>query len=360
MSTNEEPVRRVDGMMDAWWVSGYAEVMTVLRDGRRYSAAALGVGQHEVRSPEDGSPLPIGQTLLTSDAPEHTRLRRFLEPSLGRAHLPRYERTARLAAEDCVARARPQGRCEVMGSVCSPVGAAVLSAVFGGGAQSADDVARWMRVYSACNARTPNERTQAELERTGREIWEAAWRSATDDVGVMPSLAAAHRRGELDAARVVDLCGTLVQGGADTTKHLVGNALLSLHAHPELRAAPRPEGIAALLEECLRREAPVQMTLRCTTEPVELGGISLPAGARLLVLLGAANRDPRANARHASFGAGAHRCPGAAIARIQARVILEALLFELRDVRVDIASVSLAEPAALRGPERLEIAFSAQ
>lgn len=358
---------------DVWLVSRHADVLAVLRDSRRYSAIALGAESLEIRSPDDGRPLPREETLLASDPPVHTRLRRYLEPALGAGRLPGYGRVARAALDVALEKIGPIGRCDVVSAICQPVGAAVLAEVFGPSPQRIVDVARWMRIFSACNARSLDETTKAALERAHDEIWAAVSASrGTDAPGLLGSLARAHASGDLDAARAVDLCGTLLQGSADTTSHLIGNALLALHASPGALASLRahPERMPAFVEESLRYDAPVQMTIRTTTEAVELGGVPVPAGARILVLLGSANRDEavfedgslldveRAPKRHLAFSAGAHRCPGAALARMQARAVLDALVLDLDELHIDVGSLVCAEQAALRGPDRLEITFT--
>ncbi len=169
---------------------------------------------------------------------------------------------------------------------------------------------------------------------------------------------------------------TLFLGGHDTTTQLIALGMSALVRHPEqldlLRS--RPELINAAVEEMLRYDAPFQMNLRFVTEEVELRGETLRAGDLVRQALGSANRDParfddpdtfrieRPPARHLSFGLGHHFCPGAPLARLQAQLVVEAMvprrpglrldpdLDPRPDVRADITS---------RGLRSLHLAFDA-
>ncbi|WP_137991467.1 cytochrome P450 [Streptomyces vilmorinianum] len=156
--------------------------------------------------------------------------------------------------------------------------------------------------------------------------------------------------GELvDLQTVVGACFFVFIAGQSTTGQLISTVLRSALAEPGLwRRAADEEGLAkAWVEEVLRREPPVTTWRRVTARPVELGGVPLPAGAELLLMLMGSGSDPevfdapeqmrpyRANARHhLAFGVGRHRCPGASLARTEAAVALRAAARRLPGVRL--------------------------
>lgn len=157
----------------------------------------------------------------------------------------------------------------------------------------------------------------------------------------------------------------MVAGGNDTTTGLLGGAVQLLQHYPEQRAAlaADPEGIRTAVEEFARLTSPVQGLARTTTRPVELDGVTIPAGRKVLLVYGSANRDERVFGSNAAeldiernpqriitFGHGPHHCLGAAAARMQARVALEELLARFPDYHVDIDAVTYAPGPYVRRP----------
>src|SRR5262249_19575820 len=132
---------------------------------------------------------------------------------------------------------------------------------------------------------------------------------------------------------------SLLSAGLDTTVYGLGNALFALATHPDAWAQLRdqPELARHAFEESLRLESTVQTFFRTTTTATELGGVELPADAKILLFLGAANRDPRRWERpdqfditrkptgHVAFGYGIHSCVGQMIARLEGEIVLKAL-----------------------------------
>lgn len=347
---------------DLWIVNGHQEVMAVLLDWRHFSASTLGDDSFPLASP-DGALLADERTLLASDPPLHTRLRRLLV-------LPSDEETEAAmqpALQAALACAAPAGHCEVIAEVCQPVMAATLAALLG---CRIEDVAAWIRVCSGCNAQSRPGWLRAAHEQMVTELWRAGFSHAPPADGLLLRLRRAAERGEIEPLQAVDLCITLMKGAADTVSHAVGNSLCALAQDAGMSDAlrKRPEQLEAFVDESLRCYSPVQMTMRRVTEPIELGGVALPTGARVLVLLGAANQDRatfdsperlrlgRNEARSLAFGAGPHRCPGAQLARLMATAILRALLGR-GALRVDLTSSMPVEVAALLGYRRLEVRF---
>jgi hypothetical protein len=145
--------------------------------------------------------------------------------------------------------------------------------------------------------------------------------------------------GELSEEEAGMLVRSFLSAGIDTTVYGLGNALYCLARYPEQWKAlcANPGLIRGAFEEVLRFEAPVQTFFRTTTRPVEVGGVQLGDGEKVLLLLAAANRDPRRWERpntfdvsrraagHMTFGTGIHGCVGQAVARLEAEAILGAL-----------------------------------
>ncbi|MFL9935080.1 cytochrome P450 [Paraburkholderia sp. RL18-103-BIB-C] len=357
-----------DVKSDVWIVSRFADVRAVLREHRYFSSSVLGQDSFEIRSPEDGSILANEDTLLASDPPRHDRLRVHIGRLFAPERLAGFEAAACRELDGVVVKLATQNRFEIVHDVCEPVVAAVMASVFGLDASWHPLVAQWLRVSGECNARSKPATLRSRFDAMLDEIWRAAPLCSLTGLGVFM---AAWRRGEIDARQVLDLTVTLLKGGADTTTYLVGNVLALLADQPGLMADVRRDSeiIPALIEESLRTDSPVQLTVRLTTADVELAGHRIPANSRVILLLGAANRDEtvfgsedqiqidRKTRSHLAFGAGAHRCPGVALARMQGRVIVQMLMTRLLEFRLVPHGAREVELRALRGFERLEAEF---
>jgi cytochrome P450 len=144
----------------------------------------------------------------------------------------------------------------------------------------------------------------------------------------------------LSAKELLHNCIFLLNAGHETTTNLIGNALVALSEHPaqKQRLIDDPTLIKTAVEEFLRFESSNQLGNRITTEPVEIGGIALPAHASVTLCIGAANRDPaqfenpetldisRTPNRHLAFGTGAHQCAGMALARLEGAIAIARFL----------------------------------
>lgn len=162
----------------------------------------------------------------------------------------------------------------------------------------------------------------------------------------------------------------LLVAGHETTTNLIGNGMLTLFRHPEAHAALRADvrGVEAAVEEMVRFESPVQVSSRVLTEPATLAGIDIAGGERVVLFIGAANRDPavfddpdtfvvdRGDSRHLGFGAGRHRCVGAGLGRLEARVFFQALLGELPELRWTGEQPQWRNDPTLRGLTTLPVA----
>ena len=184
-----------------------------------------------------------------------------------------------------------------------------------------------------------------------------------------------------DVADVVRVAVNLFAAGQETTVRLLGAALRVIAEQPDLQRVLRSERdrIPNFVEETLRIESPIKGDFRLSRVPVTVGGVDLPAGTTVMVLNGAANRDPehftepatfdvaRPNARqHLAFGRGIHTCPGAPLARAEARVSIERLLDRTTDIRIserrhgppDARSYRFLPSFILRGLTRLHLEFT--
>lgn len=221
--------------------------------------------------------------------------------------------------------------------------------------------------------------TQDQLDAAGVSVMELGgyiteqFQQAASDPrdNLLGDLATACASGDLDDLAALAMMITLFSAGGESTASLIGSAAWVLGTRPDIQrqVRERPDLLGPFLEEVLRYEPPFRGHYRHVVNDTELCGVELPAGARLLLLWGAANRDPShfdnpeefrldraAGKGHISFGKGIHFCVGAALARLEANIVLGQLLE--RTATVTAAEVGKWLPSLLvRRLERLELAY---
>ena len=191
---------------------------------------------------------------------------------------------------------------------------------------------------------------------------------------ILSGLALAEEEGDrLDEEETIALLRLLLVAGNETTVNLIGNGMLALLRHPEQlqRLRDNPALIPSAVEELLRYDSPVQLDLRRIVEDGEVGGVPVKRGEDIVVLIGGANRDPerfedpdgldvgREGNSQISFGRGVHACIGAPLARLEARIAIEALLERFSSIRLAGPPPRFRPSIVLRGLETLPVAASA-
>jgi hypothetical protein len=175
---------------------------------------------------------------------------------------------------------------------------------------------------------------------------------------------------QLSHDEIISTCNLLLIAGHETTVNLIGNAILAMLRNPiEWGALSADPGRApAIVEETLRYDPPVQMVGRIALDDMTIGGIEVPAGDIMFLLLAAAQRDPaefdrpdtfdpdREVLRHLGFGRGAHYCLGAPLARLEAGAALSALTARFPDARLD-GEPQYKSNVTLRGLSELAVAI---
>ncbi|MFG2499353.1 cytochrome P450 [Streptomyces sp. NPDC048441] len=158
-------------------------------------------------------------------------------------------------------------------------------------------------------------------------------------------------------------------GGHETTVNLIGNGILALLRHPDqLRILREEPGlIDNAIDELLRYDAPIQLVARITTGDIDLDGTTIPAGSKVMILLGAANRDPlryddpdrldlrRTDVRPLSFGGGPHYCIGALLAKAEARLVFTELLRRHRNIQLTHGDIAWRPQVNIRGLRELRV-----
>ncbi len=310
---------------------------------------------------EDGLPeqLPFDdmsqQTLVTADPPAHTLHRRTVFPELVAKRMIALEPGIRDLAVDCVQRAVDEGRVDFMATVANLVPITVVNDLVGFRDSDPLDL---LRAAFDSTAMLGSVLTLADLDSLiGRIDAVQTWigeqletvRSEDSDK-VLGTIAAGVRAGTFSEDEATMMLHTLLGAGGETTSSLLGNAAVILAERPGLQQQlrERPDQLASFIEEVLRLEAPLRMMLRSVPRPTSLGGVDLQKGDTLILLFGAANRDPAQYERpdeldldrdqqrtHLAFGKGIHYCVGARLARLEGQIVLAELLARTSLIELD-------------------------
>jgi pimeloyl-[acyl-carrier protein] synthase len=339
-----------------WFVGGHAEVSSLLRDPRLSSDRISYLGHRMTPQQRAGiEPLTraLRHWLLFKDPPEHTPLRRVVGAALSRRvvteRAPAIEALVARLLDDAAAR----GRLDVVTDLARPLPAIVIAELLGARPEDretlrgwSDDVARFLGTSTGLAEVARTQASVLGMIDYFRDVL-ARHRAAPRDDLLGALLAYQADAPELDDEALLANCVGLVFAGHETTTNLIGNAVHLLLERPELVARLRrePDGWARTIEEVLRYESPVMRMSRVAKVELEVGGVVIPAGDRVTMILGAANRDPavfdtpemfdaeRHPNPHLAFGFGPHACAGAMLARLETRVALQALFERFTGLR---------------------------
>ena len=328
-------------------------------------------------TPFDMGPLGGPQhALATADDPVHDVHRKLLVPHLSARRIRLIEEFAEATAIQLWSEALVDGQIEWMSAVANRLPMMVVARLLG---LPEDDVDRLIRLGYAATTLLDGVISPAQLEVVGKaamelsgyvmEHFEKAGESARP--GLIGDLAARYASGELEQYPALAIMMTLFSAAGESTASLLGSAAWILVSHTDIQEQVRahPELLGAFIEETLRYEPPFRGHYRHVVRDTTLGGVDVPADSRLLLMWGAANRDPqqfdtpnefrldRSGAKgHVTFGKGAHFCIGAALARLEAQIVLRMLLEQTEWIHA--ADVGQWLPSILvRRLERLQLSI---
>lgn len=359
---DEAPVLHVeDG--DYWVLSRFVDVWDAARDTSTFSSAeglTITYGERERIGLDEAAPI------VMTDPPAHTAFRRLVAGGFTPRQVAQVEPEVRSFVRERLGRLEDAGGGDVVAGLFKPLPSMVVAHYLGVPAADRDRFDVWTEAIVEANAGGDVGRAAERLvELFGyfedlvarRRAEQQAGGAAADDV--VSQLVACQLAGtDVAPMAVLGFAFTMVAGGNDTTTGLLGVAAQLLTEHPDQRQRliDDPSAIPVAVEEALRLASPVQGLARTTTRPVDLHGVTIPAGRKVLLLYASANRDSREFGPEAeqcdlgrpirrmmSFGYGAHHCLGAAAARLQARVALEELLARFPHFSVDVDAATFAE-----------------
>jgi hypothetical protein len=279
-------------------------------------------------------------TLLHDDPPRHAHLRRLVQKSFSARRVAELEPWIRRTAGELIDELG-DGPAELMAGLAMPLPMRVICALLGIPPEQTALFRHWSEATIAYAGIPPHDRKQ-RMEALARYLGQqlVARRTQPADDLITALVEAEIDGARLDDAEAIGFCMLLLIAGNETTTGLIGNCLHLLAQRPELwRRAREDRGLVEpILTETLRYESPVQRLLRVARHPVELSGAAIGEGDMIDVIYGSANRDPavfsdpesfrldRPATEHVAFGYGIHYCLGAPLAKVEARIALNAML----------------------------------
>jgi cytochrome P450 len=278
-------------------------------------------------------------SILTMNPPDHTRLRRLVSGTFTARRVQALEPAVTAIVDDLLSEFG--GTADFIASFAFPLPVAVIGELLGvpaaDRAQFQVLVRDWTRILETIDADVlaVADPAAAAIRAYLAELVAERRTAPRDDL--ISALIAAEQEGDrLTGDELLTMAALLFAAGFETTTNLLGNGLVALLRNPDQIAA-LAAGPATAVQELIRYDSPVQLLSRVVFEPVELGGVTVEGGERVVAYLGAGNRDPeqfaepdrldltRRGAAPLSFGGGIHYCLGAPLARLEAQVALPAL-----------------------------------
>jgi cytochrome P450 len=360
-----------DSKLDIYLVTRYDDVMTILRDPITYSLEhgyqdryANGFVDElaQIMNRDGGGFI---RDIIACDPPGHTRLRRLLEKAFTAHRVKNLEPRIRNLVVDLIEPLASRGYGDGMKDIAAPLTARIICEQLGFNFDEVgtERIARWT---TAMLAQIGRMQTHAEMLENAREMCDLQnyliahirAREAEPREDMMSDLVHAHLDDEqnpkLSFAEKVSCIRALLIAGNDTTSAAITSMLMVLATQPQLaqqlyESADDDRLLSRFVEEILRLEPPVHGLFRTTTKEVTLGGVQLPAHVQVCILFASANDDEtrfpcprtldvtRGNiGNHLTFGAGIHRCIGAALARMEIKVAAQEIIKRLDNIQLAI------------------------
>jgi cytochrome P450 family 130 len=356
---------------DYYVLSRHADIWAAARDHETFSSAqglTVNYGELELIGLQDNPPF------VMQDPPVHTEFRKLVSRGFTPRQVEAVEPKVREFIVERIERLRANGGGDIVAELFKPLPSMVVAHYLGVPEEDRVQFDGWTDAIVAAN--TGAGGIGGALETVGdavgsmmayfTELIERRRHEPEDDT--ISHLVAAGVGADGDIAGTLSVLAftfTMVTGGNDTTTGMLGGSVQLLHQRPDQRRvlAEHPDLIADSVDELLRLTSPVQGLTRTATRDVTIGDTTVPAGRRVLLLYGSANRDERQYGPDAgdldvrrcprnilTFSHGAHHCLGAAAARMQSRVALTELLSRCPDFDVDEAGIVWAGGSYVRRP----------
>lgn len=363
-----------------WLITRYEDVLAVLKDARFVKDWRKALTPEQLAQVPPIPPVmePLTHNMLDTDPPDHERLRSLVSKAFTPRLIERMRPRVQAIADSLLDAVQDRGEMDLIDDYAFPLPITVIAELLGIPAEDRNRFREWSNAAVSGNA------TQEYLEEILiphmtafndylLALFEEKRKNPKDDL--VSALVRAEEAGDkLSEDELLGMVFLLLVAGHETTVNLIGNGVLALLQHPDQlqKLKDDPSLIKPAVEELLRYDGPVETsTERFAREDIDLGDTVIPRGEMVLVVLGAADRDPerfadpdelditRADNRHLAFGKGIHHCLGAPLARMEGQIAISTLLDRMPNLRLASSPESLSwRPGmVIRGLKGLPVEF---
>lgn len=374
-----DPVHR--SPLGYWLLTRYADVALAERDPR--FGRGFGLAENDLMLEAlggSGSPVvaEMSRWMLLMDPPDHTRLRTLVSAAFYPRALEAVRPRIGQIADQLLSTAAESGTMDLIADFAYLLPVTVISQMLGLPIEDHRQCREWADALGQAldPFQTPERVARASTAVAGlttyiRRTVDERRRNPGPDI--LSALIAVEQEGDrLSEEELVSTVNLLFLAGHETTVNLIGNGMLALLRNPDQmdRLRSQPQLIQGAVEELLRYDSPVQLQRRWARQDIEIGEASIAAGDRLVLLIGAGNRDParfanpdeldvgRGGVKPLSFGGGIHFCLGAMLARIEAQIAISTLLSRLPGLELVTEEPQWRPGIVLRGLKALPVSFS--
>jgi cytochrome P450 len=374
-----------NALLGMWVITRYEDIKSALSDSAHYSSrcAVPGLAQNPpdvLRILEKG--VPEGRLLIQQDPPKHSNYRNVVNRAFAGHRINALRPQMRAVADKLIEELIGEGAADLVAQFADEYICQVSAIALGAPVGDAARIRKWdadVFVLLDATAEIDAKKRAAagfiEYQRYFVDLINERRSEPRDDLLSALICAAEQADIPLPFVDLVTQCWEFFTAGLHTPRDALTSAILNMLADDRQyweQACKEPDKISVIVEETLRRNGPLKGVSRETTDPVELGGATLPAGATLFLLLGSGNRDEREFhepdrfepmrsdvRKHLSFGSGIHLCPGANLARSEIRVALTALTENIPEMTLAEQFTPSYVPAFFfHGLERLDVVWS--
>ncbi len=344
----------------AWFIHRHDDLLAALKDPRFSSDRIRPVFEHKLTESQRRERAPtyriLGEWMVFRDPPDHTRLRKLVSRAFTPRAISEWRPRIVEVTDSLIADVAPRGHMDVISDFAYPLPAVVIAEMMGVPASDRDLFKDWsddlmVLVFGARGVEGRRQRAQHGLLELSEYLGGLVrrFRAAPAENLIHALIRAQEGDDTLTDDEIVGTCILLLFGGHETTTNLIGNGLHALLAHPDqlerLRTNDDGEYLRAATEEILRFDGPSKMQVRMAATDVDVGDQVIRRHDMVHLVQAAANRDPdvfadpdsfdleRNPSDHLGFGFGLHYCLGAAVARLEGSIALDALVRRLPDLR---------------------------